>query len=252
MLTDPVFLALTAIAVSLIGISKGGFAGGLAMLGVMLISLHVDPRLAAAVTLPLLCIADAATVWAYRGQWHWGHLKVLLIGGAAGVAIGALTFDYVSEPVMRLIVGGTGLLFFASRLVMPKLAGAADAAPSLTGGGVWGALAGFTSFTAHAGGPPVQLYLLPRKLDKTEYQATVTALFTAINLMKVGPYVWLGQLTREVLLTALVFAPLAAASVWFGRWLHQRVDERIFYMIANVALVATCVKLLFDGLRGIL
>ena len=34
---------------------------------------------------------------------------------------------------------------------------------------VRGALAGFTSFVAHAGGPPANAYLLPQRLDKTVF-----------------------------------------------------------------------------------
>jgi len=245
-------VVLAAVAVVLIGISKGGFAGGLAMLAVPLLALQVDPRVAVALTLPLLCIADAFSVWAYRCKWHAGHLKVLIVGALIGVGAGALTFDYVSEAAMRLIVGVSGLSLMAVGLVLPRLVASRSAAPSLGAGSLWGALAGFTSFTAHAGGPPAQLYLLSRDLDRTTYQATVTALFTAINLMKVGPYIWLGQLNREVLLTAACFAPLAASSVWFGWWLHKRVDERLFYAIANSLLVVTCLKLSYDGIVGLM
>ncbi len=252
MLSDPVFVALATVAVILIGISKGGFAGGLAMLAVPLLSMQVDPRLAVAVTLPLLCVTDAFSVWTYRFKWHVGHLKVLMLGALAGVAVGALTFDCVSESAMRLIVGASGLSLMGVGLALPRLVAPRKITPSLGEGGVWGALAGFTSFTAHAGGPPAQLYLLSRDLDRTTYQATVTALFTAINLMKVGPYIWLGQLNREVLLTAACFAPLAAASVWFGWWLHKRIDERLFYAVTNSLLVVTCLKLSYDGAIGLM
>jgi uncharacterized membrane protein YfcA len=175
-----------------------------------------------------------------------------MLGGLVGVAVGALTFDYVSEAAMRLIVGASGLALMAVGLVLPRLVAPRKTRPSLGEGGVWGALAGFTSFTAHAGGPPAQLYLLSRDLDRTTYQATVTALFTAINVMKVGPYIWLGQLNREVLLTAACFAPLAAASVWFGWWLHKRIDERLFYAVTNSLLVVTCLKLSYDGATGLM
>jgi uncharacterized membrane protein YfcA len=70
--------------------------------------------------------------------------------------------------------------------------------------------------------------------------------------MKLGPYVWLGQLDADALMTATLFAPLAAASVWLGWWLHSRVDERLFYRIANGLLVATCLKLVWDGARDLM
>ena len=54
------------------------------------------------------------------------------------------------------------------------------------------AVAGFTSFIAHAGGPPLSMYLLRRSLDKTQFVATTAAFFAAINYVKLVPYAWLG------------------------------------------------------------
>ena len=251
MLSDPFFLAMAIPAVAIMGISKGGFAGGLGLVGVPLIALAVDPRTAAALTLPILIMMDAVVVWVYRGRWHLGHLKVLLMGALAGIALGALTFEYVSEGVMRLIVGATGLLFFASRWVLRAKVSAVEAPVDAVRGGFWGALSGFTSFTAHAGGPPVAMYLLPRNIDKTSYQATTTAFFAVVNLVKVPPYLWLGQFNREVLLTALVLLPLAALSARLGGYLHTRVDDKWFYRICNGMLIVTCCKLLWDGARSL-
>jgi uncharacterized membrane protein YfcA len=67
MITDPVFYALAVFAVILIGLSKGGFGGALAMLGVPIVALVIPPIQAAAIFLPILVVMDLAGLYAWRG-----------------------------------------------------------------------------------------------------------------------------------------------------------------------------------------
>jgi uncharacterized membrane protein YfcA len=120
--------------------------------------------------------------------------------------------------------------------------------PNIARGGFWSAVAGFTSFVAHAGSPPAQIYLLPQKMDKTLYQGTMVIVFMVYNYVKLLPYALLGQLSTSNMATALVLLPLAPLGVWLGVWLHKRVPERIFYRIAYLLLFATGLKLVWDGL----
>lgn len=63
--------------------------------------------------------------------------------------------------------------------------------------------AGFTSFIAHAGGLPVNAYLIPLKLKPVVFAATVSYLFFFINLSKWIPYAWLGLLDMCIFATSL-------------------------------------------------
>jgi hypothetical protein len=112
----------------------------------------------------------------------------------------------------------------------------------------WGAVGGFTSTLAHAGGPPVAVYLLPQKLHPTLFVGTTVIVFTVINYVKLVPYAWLGQLRTENLLTSLALLPLAPLGVRLGRWLHDRVDDVLFYRISYVLLLVTGLKLVSEGL----
>lgn len=231
----------------LIGLSKGGLGGGLGVLVVPVMSLTMDPRVAAALTLPILIIADFFAIYAWRGQHHSGHFRVLLIGAVIGIGFGALTFHLVSEPMMRLMMGLMALAYVGSRWLGIGKPATTPQPPQPVAGTVLGALSGFTSFTAHAGGPPVQIYLLPKGLDKARYQATHVVLFTLINLIKVPPYMALGQFTGPVLLTALALIPAAALGVLIGYRLQHRLPEKWFFRIAIILLALTGLKLTFDG-----
>ncbi|HRJ68792.1 MAG TPA: sulfite exporter TauE/SafE family protein [Beijerinckiaceae bacterium] len=235
----------------IIGMAKGGLSGGLGTLVVPILSLSMDPRAAAALVLPLLIISDFFAIWAFRHRWHWGHTWVLLVGAALGVVFGTFTFSWVSEPAMRLMMGVISVAFVAANLTGATRAADTPQPPALGAGVFWGALSGFTSFTAHAGGPPVQIYLVPRGLDKRTFQATVTLFFTILNLAKVPPYMALGQFTQPIMLTALVLMPAAAIGVFIGFRITGLIPEKPFFRLVLFLLGITGLKLMWDGLTGL-
>ena len=247
-IADLVFYLAAVPAILVVGISKGGFGGGLALVGVPVLSLVIPPAQAAAIMLPILICMDAVGVGAYRRQYDPGALRVMVPGAVAGIAIGGLLFGVLDASAMRLTIGTIALLFVAHRFT----GGAAQPAkePNAWLGGVCGALAGFTSTLAHAGGPPAQMYLLPLKLDKTVFVATSVILFAVINVVKLVPYWLLGEFHGTTLWTAAVLAPLAPVGMGLGIWLHRRVDQALFYKIAYLFVAITGTKLVYDGLFG--
>jgi uncharacterized membrane protein YfcA len=252
-IADPWFYAAAVPAVLIAGISKGGFGGGLGVLAVPLMALVIGPVQAAAIMLPILCVMDIVTMWAYRNQWDHRSMWMLIPAAMVGIAVGTATFHLLEPDAIRLIIGGIALGFTANwawkkvRRHNPPAVG-----HSLPKGGLWGAVAGFTSFVAHAGGPPLNVYLLPLKLDKTVYQATTVIFFTAVNYVKLVPYAWLGQLSTGNLGTALVLMPLAPLGIWIGVWAHDRVREDVFYVAVYLFLALTGAKLTWDGVSGLL
>src|SRR5690606_31248649 len=99
-------------------------------------------------------------------------LAIMLPGAFLGVAIGWLTAAVVTESQVRLIVGIITLLFFV-RWVLDKLVtGERVASHKPVKGFLWGSVSGFTSFVAHAGGPPYQIYALPLRHDPKLYTGT--------------------------------------------------------------------------------
>jgi uncharacterized membrane protein YfcA len=118
-------------------------------------------------------------------------------------------------------------------------------------GALCGAAAGFTSQIAHAGGPPFQIYVLPRRLPRDAFIGTSAIFFATVNWMKVPAYFALGQFTPQVLMTAGVLLPLAIASTWGGVWVVRRVPAEGFYKVIYVLLIAVGGKLVFDGARGL-
>lgn len=253
-MADPLWFFFLAVpVVLLVGISKGGFAGGLGTLAVPLLTLMVDPRIAAAIMLPILCTMDIFTVWQYRGNWDKRTLKIILPGAIVGIAIGGLTFSMMNADMIRVMVGAMALYFVANYWFIQRRGRQMDPhSHNRLKGGLLGAASGFTSFIAHAGGPPLSQYLFPLRLDKTVMVATSVMFFIVVNYVKLIPYAWLGQFSTENLTMSLYLLPFAPIGVWLGIWMHNRVSNRLFYVICYGLLFLVGIKLLTEGVIALL
>jgi len=255
--TDPIFYATAALAVILIGLSKGGLGGAMALLGVPLLALVVPPVQAAAILLPILIVMDWASLWSW---WKYSDSRTLLVmlpGGVIGVAIGWLTAAIVTENEIKLIVGIIAFVFvlrYAWQTFHARRTGTAvGARPHRTAAGVfWGTVSGFTSFIAHAGGPPYQFYTLPLAQHPRLYTGTSVRFFAVVNLLKVIPYFMLGQFDAQNLRISAALVPLAIVSTFAGAWLVHRMRPAIFYPIMYSLVFVTSIKLIWDGVEHII
>ena len=249
MITDSYFYLLAVPAVILVGIGKGGFAG-VGLLSVPLMALAVPPMQAAAIMLPILMAQDLVGVWAFRRDFSVRDLKLLLPSGLLGLVAGYVFVREVPNGAILILVGLIATLFVGwqvARWGVGKGHVASDAA--VAPAAIWGTATGFTSFVANAGGPPFQVYMMPRRLPPRVFAGTSTLLFAVLNYVKFPAYVQLGLATSENLLTSAVLLPLAIASISAGVWLVRRVPEESFYRIVYGLTLAVGLKLVWDGAR---
>jgi uncharacterized membrane protein YfcA len=251
MITDPMFYAVAVPAILIFGISKGGFGGGLGVLAIPLMALVMSPIQAAAILLPILCFMDLFGLWAYRGKWVSHELVLLIPASLLGIGIGTLLFEYMSPAIIRLLLGIIAIVFTLQYWLKRNNQSVGSrnfsSAMAIAAAGT----AGFTSFVAHAGAPPLNMYLLQRGLDRTRFVGTSVVFFAVVNYVKLIPYTWLGQFDRSNLLTALALAPLAPIGIYAGVWLHHRVSDRFFFRFVYVLLFVVGIKLIFDGVTGL-
>lgn len=250
LIPDPFFWVCAVIAVIITGISKGGI-GGLGIFAVPVMALAISPVQAAAIILPVLIIMDWMSLAAYRKHLDKRVLLMTLPGALIGIAIGWSLARFVNEEFVRIAVGVIAIGFVVYALTKEfilksdKLSRLKDNRPA----GVFaGTVAGFTSFIAHAGGPPFQAFVIPQGLEKRIYAGTAVMFFTVLNAVKLIPYAMLGQFDKANLSTSLVLMPLAPIGVIIGIWLIKRIDEKVFFHILYALLVMVGVKLLWDGL----
>jgi len=209
------------IAAFLVGLSKGGLPG------------------VGMISVPILVL---------RHQFDKKNLTILIPAGVLGVGIGWLTASYLSDTVVTLLIGLLGVSFCLN-VWLRKQANFEAKQPSTLKGLFWGTLSGFTSFVAHAGAPPYQIYTLPQKMPRLVFAGTTTLLFACVNLAKVVPYAMIEPFTVAMVKSSLQFLPLALVGTVVGKFGVQALSDRWFYRLVQIALFLICLQLISQSVR---
>ena len=86
----------------------------------------------------------------------------------------------VSEEMVGLLVGIIALLFILQRLIYRKFKNFKFSIKQNNWSGYfWGLISGFTSFIAHAGGPPFQIYAIPLRLEPKVFVGSSVLIFSS-------------------------------------------------------------------------
>jgi uncharacterized protein len=242
---DPVVFAVALLAALLIGLAKGG----LSMVGSLatpILALVISPVKAAAILLPILIISDLLGLWSYRRHYDRRNLAILIPAAALGIGVGWATASLVPDRWVGFVIGVIGVSFCVSawvrRNAIPKPRPA-----DIPRGVFWGSILGFSSFVAHVGGPPYQVYVYPQQLDKVVYAGTTTITFAAVNWIKLGPYWALGQFSSENLQISAWLVPIAVIGTLVGVRLVRVLPQKVYFNIVQAALMVVSLKLMLDA-----
>ncbi|MEN9573314.1 MAG: hypothetical protein RL514_1169 [Verrucomicrobiota bacterium] len=252
-------ILLAALAVLFIGLSKGGFGGGLGMLTTPLCVLAFGPKDAIGILLPLLCAGDAFSLYHYWGKWERKNLKFLLPGVVVGVVIGVQLIGRFSARELNVCIGLLAVAFVVFQLLKERIFAAEGAfAPNHKIGVPCGIGAGITSTFAHGAGPVVSLFVIPQRLPKETYVATTVLVFTWINWIKM-PFFMVDRsmvdlpvlaphaiITAQTLQQSAAFLPFIPVGVWLGVWLNRKFSEQTFLKVVYVTTFLTGCQLIFN------
>jgi uncharacterized membrane protein YfcA len=249
--TDPLFYVVGLTTIFLVSVGKGAFGGGLAILGVPLLSLVLPPLDAAIVVAPLVTFMDFFAFGSFgRKTWSKPDLVWLAPAMLVGIALGYVFFVYVDPRVVAAGIGVITLVFALDWFLRGRKSEHKERPVSPLLALIAGSATGFTTFVAHAGGPPMSAYLLYRGLNKTVYAGTAVALFSLGNLVKLVPYAALAFAKPETLVQAAVLAPVVPLGVWLGKYIHDRLDQQRLFFWCYAILIVAAAKLLYDALRA--
>ena len=250
--------AFVGAMVFLVGLSKSGFGGGVALLAVptTAIALGYTPRgsgAALGLLLPLLVLGDTIAVWQYRDLFSVRIVKRLAAGSLLGVVVGGAMLWWFHrqkgsvEAIMRVQIGveSVGLIslhWWRQWRGVPQRTW-----PEPWRGRVTGLAAAVSSTLAHAAGPIVVTYLMPLKLDRREFVGTTAIYFFAVNGAKLPAYWLAGQFERADPAFSLRFVPLVVVGAIVGVWLNKRMSDRLFRTVVYGLTFALGWYLLVDG-----
>ena len=192
-------------------------------------------------------VGDVFALIAYRRHAHWPTLLRLAPAVIAGLLVGFAFLALAGDGIVRRAIGVILLLMIAVTLWRRWRQDRADATP---GGGVllassYGALGGFTTMVANAGGPVMSMYFLATRTPVQVFLGTSAWFFAIINVVKVPFLAGLGLFPGPVLLMDAVLAPLVVVGALLGLRVARRLDQRVFDRIVIVLTVLGAVYLLF-------
>lgn len=222
------------------GISKAGFPG-MSLVHVVVFAFIFGARTSTGIILPMLLAADVVAVRAFRQHAQWTYIRRMLpatiLGVLAGFALMGRLDETLFAPLIGTIVLGLVVLQVV-RMVRPGLF--ADVPHSRLFAWTMGLLAGVTTMMANAAGPIFVLYALAVGLPKYELVGTGALFFFLVNLAKVPLSTALGLIGPHTLTLNLVLLPAVFTGIALGRWLTQRVSQRLFdgLLLAFAAIAA--------------
>ena len=242
-----IFFLTVVPAIILFGIAKSGLGGSIALISIPLMTISMPLTTALGIILPILIFSDFIATYKYRNEFDIETLKLIVPFAAIGIFIGSLTFSYFSEEILKFIIGLMGFLF-AGHYFFFKKNKEAKSEKNFLKGGICSTVAGFTSFSVHAGGTPTSIYLLPLRMKKEIYVGTRIIFFTFVNLIKLPLYINLSMMNFETFKQSLILFPVALIGILIGYQLLKIIEEKLFYNILYALIFVTSSKLILDFL----
>jgi len=97
----------------------------------------------------------------------------------------------------------------------------------------------------------MQMVLLPQKLPKREFVATMTGYFLILNSMKMIPFSLMGRIQLQYLQLALVMLPIIPLGVLSGFGLNRLTRPDYFNILVYCALAVASFFLIYNGIRSL-
>jgi uncharacterized membrane protein YfcA len=241
----PGALAIVIVAAFCVGMAKAGF-NGLGIVVVLLMAMVMPARASTGALLTLLITADIFAVIAFGRYAVWPSVLRLLPAALVGVVCGYFLMPLVSDTNFAPFIGWLTLSLLAFLIVQrtTRLAQVAASRPVFAIPAGW--LGGVTTMLANAAGPVMTIYLLACRLPKLELVGTGAWFFFMVNLAKVPFSVQLGLVTRDSLLLTVLLVPVVILGAFSGRWILQRINQRLFDALLLTFTAAAALKLILS------
>jgi uncharacterized membrane protein YfcA len=255
-----VYVVIAAAATLLIGVSKGGFGGGVGVLATPMVLLCVPANIALSLVLPLLIVSDVFTLRHFPHDWHARSFWLIAPGTFVGLGVGLfflLLFareDVDGDRWIKLIVGIVSLTFCVLQGLGALRRRQVEFKPGPVVGSVTGVLCGFSTMVAHAAGAFVNMFLLAQRMDQRRFVGTCARYYLTFNTLKIPFYVaasLLGEksyLTVQTLKWDLWLVPLCPIGVALGAWMNRRLSGKAFTLVVYVLLAITGCKMIYDAM----
>lgn len=180
-------------------------------------------------------VAQCVSLVSVRPKFNWKRVFPFLVSGLVGLPFGILALKNASPDALRMIIGGFLIIYSVSQLlglsnlrIAPRENFKQDGLVGLLGGFL-GGFAGLSGLL-----PMIWLRL---QGGKSESQRAIFQPFNLVILSVASIGMALsGQVTMEVLKTAMVCMPLTFAGSFIGARIYKGVSEKLFSQVVLILL----------------
>ena len=245
----------TQTLVIIAGAVAAGFVQGLSGFGFGLVAMSVwawtlDPRLAAALAVFGALTGQIIAAVTVRRGFDLRLLAPFVLGGLTGIPLGMYLLPLLDVLVFKAFLGTLLAIWCPAMLLsarLPRITRGGPIADALigAGGGVMGALGGFT-------GVLPTLWCTLRGMDKDAQRAIVQNFNLAMLLVTFVTYIATGIVSRATLPFFAIVAPALLIPSLLGARLYIGISEATFRKVVLSLLTATGVALLASSVPGLL
>ena len=181
-------------------------------------------------------------------------LLIMCTFGVIGEIIGWFLFDYLNDFILTGLIGLIAIITafnYGWRRIKPGEKSSLEIANFVSSriyqrGAIWCGLSGISSFISLSGGIPAQIFLLPHALVRQTFVGTLCVYFFVINIAKIPFYAEIGIFSEQTFKVSLWLLLVIPIGIILGKWLNNRMSDRIFYDISHLGLLVMGSKLLFS------
>jgi uncharacterized membrane protein YfcA len=226
---------------------KGATGQGLPQIAIPVMATFLGVEAAVVIMAIPSVITNTWLLWNYRRYFpSTRDLPALLLTGAAGAVAGTVLLDTLDENVLSLVlaamIGVYAMVFFTRPdLRLPSDLTRKTSPPVGLAAGV---LQGATGIS----GPLVSTYLHGYRLQKEAYVLSICTVFQVYAVVQAVTLGAVGLYTADLLALSLLSLVPTTALLPLGARAINRLSRRTFDYVVLTLLVASAIKLVYDGL----
>jgi uncharacterized membrane protein YfcA len=226
---------------------KGATGQGLPQIAIPVMATFLGVEAAVVIMAIPGIITNTWLLWNYRGHFRRTRdLPALLLMGTIGAVVGTVLLDGLDEDALSLLLAGMivvyAIVFFAhpGLRLTPHVTRYTSAPVGLAAG----LLQGATGIS----GPLVSTYLHGYRLDKEVYVLSITTVFQVYAVVQAVTLAAVGLYTTTLLALSILSLLPIMTLLPIGARFTDRLSRRTFDYVVLALLVASAIKLLYDGL----
>lgn len=216
-----------------------GFGGGL--IAVPLLSLVLPVHEAVTFALVFQFLMVLILIPAFRSI-NRGQTLRMGAGMVIGTVLGFASFIALSDDVLRTVLGVLALVFAANMAISGRFRFSWK--KTMFTDGIAGALGGFFQGLVGTGGPVLTMHLVTTQPDRAAMRATLIALFTIANVLRVIFSASASLFSAELWIQILQALPVFLVAILAGHLLFHKTGERFYRIGVQCILILSGILML--------